>query len=137
MIRFSVTVDSPYLEAVPVVVNEAGVSYGDTPPFVTDDATTLVLGSNSLGDTVFADTGTGPGGILGNGAQDGAEAGIADVSVLLYFDANANGVADAGDVLYGLAITGTDGKYLPPASGQRNAGRWLAGVGVFGVRVEA
>jgi hypothetical protein len=25
----------------------------------------------------------------------------------------------------------------PPASGQRNAGRWLAGVGVFGVRVEA
>ena len=25
----------------------------------------------------------------------------------------------------------------PPASGQRNAGRWLAGGGVFGVRVEA
>ena len=58
VIRFSVTVDSPYLDATPVVLNEAGVSYGDTPPFATDDAATLVLGNNSLGDTVFADTGT-------------------------------------------------------------------------------
>lgn len=112
LVGFTTTVDSPYLEAEPFIINEAGLSYGDTPPFTTDDVSTLVLGDNSLGDTVFADTGEGTGGILGNGAQDGSEAGIAGITVLLYYDADGNGVSDAGDSLYGLASTGADGKYL-------------------------
>ena len=34
-------------------------------------------------------------------------------------------------------ISGAEYPLSSPASGQRNAGRWLTGVGVFGVRVEA
>jgi len=111
-VRFSVTVDNPYLEAEPIVINVAGLSYGNTPPFATDKTTTFVQGNNSLGDTVFADTGTGTGGILGNGIQDGDEAGIANVSVMLYYDVNGNGVVDVGEPLYSLAITDAEGKYL-------------------------
>jgi len=111
VVRFSVTVDSPYIETEPIVVNEAGLSYGNTLPFATDDAITFVQGNNSLGDTVFADTGEG-GGILGNGIQDGTEVGIAGISVLLYHDINGNGVVDASDSIHGLAITDADGKYL-------------------------
>jgi hypothetical protein len=37
----------------------------------------------------------------------------------------------------GIKLADQPINHTSPASGQRNAGRWLTGVGVFGVRVEA
>ncbi|MDD5705997.1 MAG: SdrD B-like domain-containing protein [Kiritimatiellae bacterium] len=112
VIRFSVNVDNPYLEPSPVVHNVAGISFGDTAPFATDDADTIVLGNNVLGDTVYADTGVGTGGSLGNGIQDGSEPGIAGVLVYLRADVNANGIADADELLFAAAETDANGHYL-------------------------
>ncbi len=110
-IRFSVTVDSPYLKADPQIANVAGVSFGNNTPFASSSATTLVSGNNSVGDTVYADTGAGSGGYLGNALQDGAEPGLAGVTVWLYADLNANGVADAGELRF-TTETGSNGAYL-------------------------
>ena len=110
--RFAVAVDNPYLEPSPLVVNEAGLSFGNGVPFDTDDAKTLVLGENSVGDTIYADTGVGTGGILGNGEQDGSEPGLSDIAVYLYADENANGVADAGETLLATTESGSGGPYL-------------------------
>ena len=108
-ISFSVTVDTSI--TAPVVENEAGVSFGNTPPFDTDKTTTIVLGNNSLGDTVFADTGVG-GGYIGNTIQDGAEPGISGITVSLYYDSNGNGEVDAGETLLGTDVTDAGGNYL-------------------------
>lgn len=111
-VRFTVTVDNPYVEPSPLIVNEACLSFGNGVPFDRDDATTLVLGVNQVGDTIFADTGTGTGGKLGNGVQDGSETGLPNISVYLYADANANGVADAGETLIAAMESGSGGAYL-------------------------
>jgi len=112
IVRFTVTVDSPYAEFNPLIVNEAGLSFGNGVPFATDDAMTLVLGENSVGDTLFSDTGDGPGGILGNGIQDGTEPGLPGITVYLYADENANGVADAGEALLATRESDSNGHYL-------------------------
>jgi uncharacterized repeat protein (TIGR01451 family) len=111
-ITFAVTVNSPYTRTSPIIPNTAGLSFGNTPPFITDDAETRVLGDNSVGDTVFADTGVGAGGYLANGIQDGAEPGIPDITVWLYADANANGVVDPGEPLVATTNTAANGTYL-------------------------
>ena len=109
-ITFSVDVDDPFNESAPVVENEAGVSFGNTLPFDTDKTITLVLGNNSLGDTVFADTGVG-GGVNGNAIQDGTEPGLGGITVSLYYDSNGNGEVDAGEPLLGTEVTDGSGKY--------------------------
>ena len=111
-IRFSVTVNNPYLVSNPLISNTAGASFGNDAPFATDSATTLVMGNNSVGDTVYADTGVGTGGYLGNGIQDGSEPGLSGVTVWLYADVNANGVLDSGEPLLATAETGSGGAYL-------------------------
>lgn len=103
-IHFTVTVDNPYLEPTPVILNVAGISFGNTEPFATDDATTLVLGNNALGDTVYADIGSGTGGYLGNGIQDGSEPGLPGVTVSLY--------GNAGASFFGSVETDANGYYL-------------------------
>lgn len=109
-VTFSVTVDDPYTEPSPVVENVAGLSFGNTAPFLEDDASTLILGLNALGDTVFLDNGSG-GGISGNGIQDGTESGIQNVTVDLYLDVDGDGVLDASDVKVGTTTTGSSGHY--------------------------
>ena len=111
IVRFSVTVSSSYSLPTPWIDNVAGLSFGNTAPFATDDATTRVIGVNALGDTVFADTGIGVGGYYGNGLQDGAEPGLSGIDVNIYYDADGDGVLDAGEALVGTAITGTNGVY--------------------------
>jgi uncharacterized repeat protein (TIGR01451 family) len=96
-VTFSVTVDSPYTESLPYVPNTAGLSLGNTFPFDTADALTLLKGSNSLSGVVWADDGEG-GGVFGNGEQDGSEAGISNILVTLYYDLNGDGILDAGDL---------------------------------------
>ncbi len=111
-IRFAVTVANPYTQPSPLITNVAGLSLGNTTPFVTDSTTTLVTGNNSVGDTVYADTGVGTGGYLGNGIQDGAEPGISGITVWLYRDLNSNGSVDAGEPRVGTTETGVNGAYL-------------------------
>ncbi|MCC6299156.1 MAG: sortase [Anaerolineales bacterium] len=60
-------------------------------------------GSYSLGNRVWLDDGAG-GGIADNGIQDGGEAGIANVVVNLYEDANNDGIPDGA----AIATTTTD-----------------------------
>jgi len=97
VVTFSVTVDSPYLEPLPYVPNVAGLSLGNTFPFETADALTLLKGSNSLSGVVWADDGAGDG-FFGNQVQDGDEAGIPAILVSLYYDTNGNGILDDGDL---------------------------------------
>jgi len=107
MVRFSVTVNTPWPFPSPIVPNTAGLSMGNTAPFLTADAQTLLLGNNALGDTVWRDDGAG-GGMLGNQLRDGAEAGITGVTVRLYYDTTGDGAAD---YLFATTNTGTSGYY--------------------------
>jgi len=111
-IRFSVTVNNPYQAPNPQVTNVAGLSFGSDAPFATGSTTTLVTGNNSVGDTVYADTGVGTGGYLGNGIQDGTEPGLSNITVWLYADLNTNGVVDAGEPKIGTTKTDAGGTYL-------------------------
>jgi len=99
-VTFSVTIDNtPGVLAVP---NTAGLSFGDTVPFLTDDALTLISGTLNISGTVFVDDGNGVTDTFGNGIQDSLdEAGISNVTVSLYYDSNNNDVVDSGDVLIG------------------------------------
>jgi uncharacterized repeat protein (TIGR01451 family) len=58
-----------------------------------------------IGDTLFADAD-------GNGSQGSGEAGLAGVTVELYFDVNNNNQVDAGDTLLESQATNTNGNYL-------------------------
>lgn len=60
--------------------------------------------TRAIGDTVFND-------IDGISGQNGAEPGIAGVTVLLYRDANGNGANDDGAAV-GSLVTDANGKYL-------------------------
>ncbi|OGV63632.1 MAG: hypothetical protein A2498_06670 [Lentisphaerae bacterium RIFOXYC12_FULL_60_16] len=109
-VGFAVTVNDPYDQASPLILNTGGLSFGSTYPFTNDTAVTMVLGTNRIGDAVFQDIGTG-GGILGNGLQDGSEAGISNIEVRLYFDANTNNLLDGPDQLMASKDTGANGSY--------------------------
>jgi uncharacterized repeat protein (TIGR01451 family) len=107
IVRFSVTVKNPWPFSNPIVPNTAGLSFGNTAPFLTADAQTLLLGNNALGDTVWRDDGAG-GGLLGNRLQDGGETGLTGVTVRLSYDLDGDGLAD---VLFATTNTGTGGVY--------------------------
>lgn len=110
-VSFSVLVPVNYSNAAPQVVNTAGLSIGGGVPFMEDDAITFIKGSNTVGDTVWVDDGSG-GGYFGNGIKDGTEQGLANVLVSLYFDADGDGIIDAGDFLIATTNTGAGGTYL-------------------------
>ena len=95
----------------PLIYNVAGIGLGDLPPFLTDDAITRLIGDWSISGTVFEDTGDGDG-TSGNGVQDGAEPGISNVVVRLYYDANGSGTFDEGDVLFASTVTDANGDYV-------------------------
>lgn len=80
-VGFAVTVATPYTNSPPRVYNLAGLAFGNNKPFATDDATTLIRGNNSIGDTVFLDTGSGTN--YGNGVQNSGEAGASNLTVKL------------------------------------------------------
>lgn len=106
-VGFSVQVPSTNTSSF--VKNCAGVSYGDTDPFDSDCATTLIEGSNSVSGTVFKDDGAGT--FFANGTLDGTEAGISNVAVRLYADLNGNGVSDSGDMLLMTTNSAAGGTY--------------------------
>ncbi|MBN1268456.1 MAG: hypothetical protein JXB04_02630 [Kiritimatiellae bacterium] len=110
-ITFTVVVDEPFTQNVTFIENRACIAIDDMDPITCDTNYTEVMGSNALGDTVWADDGTG-GGLAGNGVQDGAEWGITNITVWLYRDVNTNHVVDAGDELIRTNSTGAAGYYL-------------------------
>lgn len=70
--------------------------------------------TRTIGDTVFNDNGAG-GGVLGNGVQDGAETGIAGVTVLLYRNLDGDALFEPGGddgAVYATAVTDAFGHYL-------------------------
>ncbi len=106
-VSFQVTVPNGY--GSPWVSNTGGLSFGSTSPFTEDTATTLVVGNNSLGDAVFRDDGAGS--FFANDLQDAGETGIANISVSLYLDLDADGILDATDLLWGTTATNGSGIY--------------------------
>ncbi len=108
-VTFQVEAASANVDAL--VHNTAGVSIANNPPLDEDDAVTLVTGTNTIGDTVFADNGTG-GGVHGNGIADGSEPGISGVTVYLYYDIDGDSILTEKDILYDSTDTDVNGKYL-------------------------
>ncbi|WP_420631305.1 SdrD B-like domain-containing protein [Candidatus Leptofilum sp.] len=105
---FSVQVDAAYnppSASSTYVENTGEVGFGDALPFAEDDAITMILGSNEIGDLVWQDDD-------GSGLQNGSEAGIGGVTVNLYIDVNGDGLLDAGDLFVESAATAVDGSYL-------------------------
>ncbi|HRQ37163.1 MAG TPA: SdrD B-like domain-containing protein [Chloroflexota bacterium] len=85
----------------PFIENCAQASLGGAAPFAEACTYNVVPGNNSIGDFVWRD-------LDADGIQDGgAETGIADIGVTLYYDANGNGVLDDTDPQ--VAATSTDG----------------------------
>ncbi len=106
-VRFTVKIANPWPFPSPIVPNTAGLSFGNTTPFMWAHAQTLLLGNNALGDTVWRDDGAG-GGLLGNQLQEGGETGITGVTVRLYYDLDGDGT---GDFLFATTNTGANGYY--------------------------
>lgn len=82
----------------PFIENCSEARLGTGHPFAEDCAVTIVQGTGTIGDLVWADD-KNTTGIANNGIQDGNEAGITAVAVNLYWDKNGNGLLDASDVL--------------------------------------
>ena len=107
-VKLQVTVTT---NAGPFITNRACATIAGAGELDCGETTTYVRGTNRLGDLVWADNGDG-GGVLGNQLQDGNETGISNVTVSLYYDANTNGLYDAGDLLYGTTSSATNGAYI-------------------------
>jgi SdrD B-like domain/GEVED domain len=102
-VSFQASVPTNYPGAI--VSNTGCLNVGPDSNFACDTATTLVSGLNSLGDFIWRD-------LDRDGVQDGgAETGIANIGVTLYYDANGDGVLDSTDPLYGTTQTNASGIY--------------------------
>ena len=107
-VRFDVVVDSPYNATSPLIENIAGIGFAGT-SIKEDEAITRLRGNNTLGDTVYSDTGAGSD--FANGLIDGGESGIPDITVSLYYDVNTNQLLDTADVLFNTTETDAFGVY--------------------------
>ncbi len=107
-VQFQITVPSGYPGAI--VENIGGLSIGNHSTFIEDNALTFLPGTNSIGDQVWIDDGTG-GGTSSNGVMDGGEVGLDGIDVTLYYDINGNGVLDPDDYLWGTQTTSGGGMY--------------------------
>lgn len=101
---FQAVVPATYISGggTPFIENCAAGSFGDGNPFAEGCTTTIVNGTNSIGDYVWADTDY-------DGVQDGGESGINNITVWLYWDENGNGVLDADEMLVDTTTTTTNG----------------------------
>lgn len=105
--QFQATVPLAYT-GTPFIDNCANGSLGNGVPFAQACATIIVPGNNSIGDFVWND-------LDSDGVQDGgAETGIPNITVSLYYDANGNGVVDTGETLVTTASTNASGLYSFP-----------------------
>ena len=113
--------------------NTGVIKLGSTGSLATSTVTTRLSGNNSLGDLVWKDdnrNSTKDGSEAGlanvtvslyfdavwkddnrNSAKDVSEAGLANVTVSLYLDANSNGVVDVSEPRYATTLTNPSGLY--------------------------
>lgn len=98
-VRFQVTMNNPFTNDPPRVINTAGLAIDGGAMFKTNSAITIILGSNSLSGTVFIDTAAGTN--FANGVLNSGETGISNILLTLYYDLNDDGLLDANDVLFG------------------------------------
>ncbi|GAP64125.1 hypothetical protein ARMA_2548 [Ardenticatena maritima] len=105
-VTFQATIPSGYIAGGgdPFVENCTTGHFGDAPSFAQACATTLVEGTNSIGDFVWQDDD-------GDGIQDTGESGISGVQVSLYWDRNGDGTLDSNDVLISTQDTDANGNY--------------------------
>ena len=104
------------------ISNEACTSFGNGVPFACADTVTMVQGTSTIGDFVWRDLDT-------DGVQDGgAETGIANIAVSLYWDRNGDSLLDDGDMLVSTQNTNGSGAY---DFTQLPIGRYIAAVEGF------
>ncbi|MBW8011625.1 MAG: hypothetical protein FVQ83_10360, partial [Chloroflexi bacterium] len=104
-VSFDVLVPGTYNVAIDgqVIENCADSGFGNAAAFATSCATTLVEGTNSIGDFVWQDDDN-------DGLWDTGEPGIAGVTVWLYLD-DGDQVFDSGDQLILTDVTDGSGIY--------------------------
>lgn len=91
--------------SAPFVENCASASFLSGPSFAESCKTTLVQGSYSIGDFIWRD-------LDADGVQDGgAETGLGDISVYLYYDKDNDGILDSGEPLIQTAVSAANGSY--------------------------
>ena len=95
----------------PTICNTGFSSFGGAKSIAEATECSLLPGINSIGDTIWEDDG-GTTGAIGNGIQEGDEAGIPNIPVVLYYDKNGDGAIDDGDILWGRDTTDASGNYL-------------------------
>jgi hypothetical protein len=110
-VTFQVSVAASYPDLT--IPNTAYASFGFTNPFAEDTAQVLIGGNNSICGTVFGDDG-GTTGAQWNKVMDGDEAGLPDVQVCVYVDANNDGnlVLDTGNGQNELEEEGIQGGHI-------------------------
>ncbi|HRY34133.1 MAG TPA: SdrD B-like domain-containing protein [Bacteroidales bacterium] len=119
-VNFMLHVPSGYTSNL--VQNWADLQFGNDSPFETDDALTFITGTNSIGDLVWTDNGSGTGGIRADGVQNGTEPGIQYATIQLYYDLDNSGTVSSSDFLWGSASTNVAGAYS--FTGLPN-GKWI------------
>ncbi|MCM2255083.1 MAG: C25 family cysteine peptidase [Vicinamibacteria bacterium] len=112
-VQFQVTVDT---NPSAVICNTARVGFGPALSNVEATDCTLVSGPNSIAGRVFEDDGGDGTATYGNGLIDNAtEVGIGNGTtgtlVRLYYDANADGLLDEGDLYYDETFASATGAY--------------------------
>ncbi|MBN2392272.1 MAG: hypothetical protein JXR84_16205, partial [Anaerolineae bacterium] len=91
-VRYRAVIPSSGYIGSPFVENCAEASFGDAAPFDRACVITMVEGTGTIGDRVWADT------VLRDGLQTTGELGISGIKVSLYYDKNGDGKLDINDV---------------------------------------
>ena len=92
-------------DATPPLNNQSTVTIGGAFPLINLDQDFGYRGTGTVGDLVWND-------LNANGVVDSGEAGIAGVTLDLYWDLNGNGTVDPGEPLVGSTTTNGSGGYL-------------------------
>lgn len=108
-VNFDITLRPGYEN--PLVTTTTSVSIGNNDPIAENDLTALVNGDYAIDVVVFKDDGNSGSGVYANGAQEGGENGIGNVTLALYIDKNKDGLIDGNDILLKTNSTTTGGTY--------------------------
>jgi len=100
-VRYQATIPGSY-GGDPFIENCATSHFGDAAPFAESCDTTMVQGTNSIGDYVWADVDT-------DGVQDVGETGINSVDVWLYWDEDSDGALDDNEGVIATTTTANNG----------------------------
>jgi uncharacterized repeat protein (TIGR01451 family) len=122
VVNFRVTIN-----AGPYVCNTGSLGFGGAGSSTSDQACTVVNGTNSISGFVYEDIGAGA--LYANGVKDAVgEAGIGTVTVWLYYDADGNGALSPGDIRLDAKTVQTTGGTGAFTFGTLPDGRFLIAV---------